>query len=336
MDMHTHHDTTMPVDERRKVSLVIPAYNEGRGLLRLRDALTPLLDNRMRALSDGREIAEYDYEVLLVNDGSRDDTLQVLRELRAADPRFCYVSLSRNFGKEAAMLAGLDYATGHCVVILDADLQHPVEAIPRMIAEWESGYDDVYGRRATRGRESWLRRRLSMAYYSMLQSASDIDVMPNVGDFRLLDRRCVDAVRSLRETQRYSKGLFAWIGYSKKDVEFVTADREEGASSFSYRRLFNLAVEGITSHSTAPLRIASVVGFVTAIAAFVYLIFTVVRTLLYGDPVAGYPTLICVLLLLGGLQLCAIGIVGEYIGRIFMESKRRPVYIADIYNDSKV
>lgn len=333
MMMHTMTDITQ---KRRKVSLVIPAYNEGRGLLRLREALQPLMDNNMRLTDDGREVGVYDYEVVIVNDGSRDDTLEVLRGLHAADDRFCYVSLSRNFGKEAAMLAGLDYATGDCAVILDADLQHPVDAIPRMIAEWEAGYDDVYGRRATRGRESWLRKRMSLAYYRLLQSASTIDVLPNVGDFRLLDRRCIDAVRSLRETQRYSKGLFAWIGYRKKDVEFLTADRAEGMSSFSYMRLFNLAVEGITSHSTAPLRIASVLGFITAFASFLYLIFAVVRTLIYGDPVAGYPTLISVILLLGGLQLCAIGIVGEYIGRIFMETKRRPVYIADIYNDRKI
>ena len=234
------------------------------------------------------------------------------------------------------MLAGLAYATGDCLVILHADLQHPVDAIPRMIAEWEAGYDDVYGRRATRGKESLLRRKLSLAYYRMLQSASDIDVMPNVGDFRLLDRRCVDALRSLRETQRYSKGLFAWIGYSKKDVEFVTRDREQGQSSFNYLRLFNFAIEGLTSHSTAPLRIASVVGFATAFLAFAYLVVILVRTLMYGDPVAGFPTLICVILLLGGLQLCAIGILGEYIGRIFKETKNRPVYIADIYNDRKV
>lgn len=322
--------------QRRKVSLVIPVYNEGAGLRALRDALLPLLDNTMLELPDGRRVQPYDWEVLLVNDGSADDSLDILRELHAADPRFSYLSLSRNFGKEAAMLAGLDYATGDCVVILDADLQHPIETIPHMIAEWETGYDDVYGRRASRGRESFLRRRLSLAYYRMLQASSDIDVMPNVGDFRLLDRRCVDAVRSLRETQRYSKGLFAWIGYRKKDVEFTTRDRDRGASSFNYMRLFNLAVEGITSHSTAPLRIASVAGFATAFLAFVYLVFILVRTLLYGDPVAGFPTLICVILLLGGLQLCAIGIVGEYIARIFKETKQRPVYIADLYNDRKI
>lgn len=323
-------------DTRRKVSLVIPVYNEGEGLRSLRDALLPLLDNTMTELPDGRRVQPYDWEVLLVNDGSRDNSLEIMRELHAADPRFCYLSLSRNFGKEAAMLAGLDYATGDCTVILDADLQHPVEAIPRMIAEWEAGYDDVYGRRASRGKESLLRRKLSLAYYRMLQSASEIDVMPNVGDFRLLDRRCVDALRSLRETQRYSKGLFAWIGYSKKDVEFTTRDREQGQSSFNYLRLFNFAIEGLTSHSTAPLRIASVVGFATAFLAFVYLVVILVRTLMYGDPVAGFPTLICVILLLGGLQLFAIGILGEYIGRIFKETKRRPVYIADLYNDRKV
>ena len=336
MNIEQAEDTHIRATARGKVSLVIPVYNEGEGLQRLREALLPLLDNAMTLLPDGRRVRPYDWEVLLVNDGSRDNSLEIMRGLHASDPRFCYLSLSRNFGKEAAMLAGLDYATGDCVVIMDADLQHPIEAIPRMIAEWEAGYDDVYGRRASRGKESLLRRKLSLAYYRILQSASEIDVMPNVGDFRLLDRRCVDALRSLRETQRYSKGLFAWIGYSKKDVEFSTRDRRQGQSSFNYLRLFNFAIEGLTSHSTAPLRIASVVGFATAFLAFVYLVVIVVRTLLYGDPVAGFPTLICVILLLGGLQLCAIGILGEYIGRIFKETKRRPVYIADIYNDRKV
>lgn len=270
---------------------------------------------------------------MFVNDGSLDNSLQKMRELRAADNHVCYVNLSRNFGKENAMLAGFDYATGDCVIIMDADLQHPVSVIPEMLKHWEDGYDDVYGKRRVRGRESWLRRRLSLMFYALLQKSTRIEILQNVGDFRLLDRRCVDSLKSLRETQRYTKGLYCWIGYKKKEIFYDQADRQNGQSSFNFIRLFNLAIEGITGFTTSPLRISSIMGFIVSLAAFIYLIVTLTKTIFFGESVQGYPTLVCIILFLGGCQLIAIGIIGEYIGRIFNETKNRPVYIAESYND---
>lgn len=313
----------------KKISLIIPCYNESGNIDKLHEALLPLLSNKMTP-------RQYDWEVLLVNDGSRDDTLDRIVALHRRDPRVSYVSLSRNFGKENAMLAGFDYATGDCAVILDADLQHPVDAIPAMIEKWEEGFDDVYGRRNSRGRESWLRSRLSMTFYSLLSRSSRIDVLPNVGDFRLLDRRCLAQLRRLRETQRYTKGLYCWVGFRKTSVPFDTNERTEGTSSFSLLRLFNLAVEGITSYTTAPLRLATVMGLIVALASMLFLIYVIVKTCFYGDPVAGFPTLICVILFLGGVQLISLGIIGEYVARIFLETKGRPAYIADRHNDRKV
>lgn len=309
---------------KKLTTILVPAYNEARNLPGLVDALSSLSDS----------IDTYDWEFLIVNDGSSDNTSDVLHSLREQDIRVNYINLSRNFGKESAMLAGLDYAKGDCVVIMDADLQHPVSAVPEMIKAWEEGYDDVYGKRKTRGKESWLRKKLSLLYYSLLQKTTRIDILPNVGDFRLLDRRCVDAVRELRETQRYTKGLFCWIGFKKKPVEFESLDRTEGKSTFNFLSLLGLAIEGITGFTISPLRIASLLGVVVSIVAFIYLIFVIFKTIFYGEPVQGYPTLLCVILFLGGCQLLAIGIIGEYIGRIFNETKRRPPYLVDSYNGS--
>lgn len=317
------------MDSRKKITIMCPCYNEERSLDKLYQEI--------RCLMDGDLIDSniYDWELLFVNDGSLDNSLQKMRELRAADNHVCYVNLSRNFGKENAMLAGFDYATGDCVIIMDADLQDPVSLIPEMIGWWENGYDDVYGRRRERGKESWLRRQLSLTFYSMLQKSTNIDVLPNVGDFRLLDKRCVEALRNLRETQRYTKGLFCWIGYKKKELIFDRDDRTDGKSSFNMLRLFNLAVEGITGFTTSPLRFSTIIGFLISIVAFVYLSITIFKTLLWGEPVQGYPSLMCVILFLGGCQLIAIGIIGEYISRIFNETKNRPVYIIDSYNDEE-
>lgn len=309
----------------KKISLLVPAFNESHNLPGLAQALRPLIDNNLTP-------ERYEWEVMMVNDGSHDNTLEVMARLHETDCRFQYVNLSRNFGKENAMLAGLDYATGDAVIIMDADLQHPVAVIPEMITLWEAGYEDVYGRRRGRGNESGLRKRLSMLFYRILQRSSRIDILPNVGDFRLLDRICVNALRQMRETQRYSKGLFSWIGFRKAEVTFDCADRMNGKSSFSYFSLFNLAIEGITSFTTAPLRLASVIGLTTAFCSIIYLCYVLIRTLLYGDPVAGYPTIMCVMLFLGGCQLIALGIIGEYISRIFNETKRRPAYLVESFN----
>lgn len=316
------------MSHNKTISLLIPAYNESGSL----DALSSAL----KQLMDGPLSENYDFEVLFVNDGSSDDTLEILRCLHNEDPRFNYVSLSRNFGKENAMLAGFDYVSGDCAVILDADLQDPVDVIPEMVRWWEQGYDDVYGRRSTRGKESWLRKNLSLTFYNILQKSTRFDILPNVGDFRLLDRRCINAMRELREGQRYTKGLFCWIGYNKKEVVFERHDREGGQSSFNFRSLFNLAVEGITSFTTTPLRIASVLGLLVSLIAIIYICVIITKTLFFGEVVQGFPTLMCVILFLGGVQLLCIGIIGEYVGRIFLETKKRPVYIADEYNGQKV
>ena len=299
----------------KKVSVIIPCYNEQSNIRPLYEALTRLFESH----------PQYAWEVVMINDGSQDETLTEIRRLRQHDARICYVDLSRNFGKERAMLAGFDYATGDCAAIIDADLQHPPMVIGQMLELWEQGYQDVYAQRQTRGRESFMRKHLTRLYYRILQRMADTEVLTNVGDFRLLDRRCIDALRQLRETQRYTKGLYCWIGFRKTFVPFTTDDRRQGHSSFNTWKLFNLAVEGITSYSTAPLRMATVISLL----AFVYMIVVLMKTIIVGEPVPGYPTLICVILLLGGLQLLSIGIIGEYLSRIFHETKQRPVYIVN-------
>lgn len=301
----------------KQVSIIIPCYNEESNLLMLYQNLASFMD----------EHSEYLWQILLVDDGSQDHTFDIIKDIRSKDYRFCYIHLSRNFGKENAMLAGFDYVKGDCCVIMDADLQHPIHVIPKMLTLWEQGYDDVYAKRKNRGKESWLRKKLSLTYYKVLQKMANVDILPNVGDFRLLDRKCIDALKSLRETQRYTKGLYCWIGYKKKEVEFEQGDRTQGTSSFNYHKLFNLAIEGITSYSTAPLRLSTLLGIVVSCAAFLYMCYVFFKTIILGEPVHGFPTLIIVILFLGGVQLLSLGIIGEYLGRIFLETKHRPVYL---------
>lgn len=304
---------------RKKVSLVIPCFNEQETLHSLYGSIKAITDQH----------ADYDYELLFVNDGSSDHTLDIIKELRAQDGRVCYVDLSRNFGKENAMLAGFDFATGDCAIILDADLQDPPTLLPQMVALWEEGWQDVYARRKDRGKESFLRRKLSMAYYALLQKTTRIDILENVGDFRLLDRKCIDALRLLRESERYTKGMFCWIGYRKKEIAFDRGDRTQGQSSFNLLRLFELAVEGITSFTTAPLRISTLTGITISIVTFLYTLYFLLKTLIFGDSVQGFPTLVIIILFLGGIQLLSLGIIGEYLGRIFHETKNRPVYLVN-------
>lgn len=305
----------------KTVSIIIPAYNEQESLQTLYSNLCKLTDS----------LKEYNWEILFVNDGSSDNTECIINGLIEQDPRIATVILSRNFGKEAAMLAGFDYATGDCAIILDADLQHPISAIPQMLQYWEEGYDDVYARRRTRGDNSWLRKFFSRTYYSLLQRSSNINVLPDVGDFRLLDRKCIDTLKTLREQCRYTKGMYAWIGYKKKEIVCDQQERIAGSSKWSFFSLFNLAIEGVTSFSVTPLRISSILGFIISIVAFIYMIVIIAKTLIWGDPVAGYPSLMCIILFLGGIQLLSLGIIGEYLGRIFNETKNRPTYIAREY-----
>lgn len=310
----------------KKVSILVPCYNEEQSL--------PLLYPELLSLMQSQP--SYEWEVLFVNDGSKDNTLEIIKNLRANDKRMNYVNLSRNFGKENAMLAGFDYVTGDCVVIIDADLQDPPSLIPEMLRYWEEGYKDVYAKRANRGAESWLRKKFSLLFYKILDHTTRFDVLQNVGDFRLLDRQCIQALTKLRESERYTKGLFCWIGYRKKEIIFDRGNRVAGQSNWNFGSLFNLAIEGITSFTTAPLRFASVFGAVVAFIAFCFMVFYGVKTLIFGDEARGFTTLIVVTLFMGGVQLLTIGILGEYIGRIFNETKKRPTYLASEYNDEEV
>ena len=311
---------------KKLISILIPCYNEAQSL--------PVLIPKLEDIANN--LKQYDWEFLCVNDGSKDNTLEVLRELRQIYNRVNYIDLSRNYGKENAMLAGFDYVKGDCMVIMDADLQHPPHVILQMLKKWEEGYDDVYASRLTRGKESWLRKKLSLLYYRILQRSTRLEVLPNVGDFRLLDRRCINALKQMRENNRYTKGMYCYIGFKKTYVTFETEDRIAGESSMNYKTLINLAIEGILSYTILPLRIATVIGVLTSLFAFIYMLVVFIKTLLYGDPVQGYPTMMIVILFLGGIQLLALGIMGEYIGRIFTETKNRPVYFVRTYNDEQI
>ena len=313
-------------EDMKTITILVPCYNEENSLDIFFDRLQGVLAN----------LKEYKIKVLLVNDGSKDNTLAKMQELHSKDPSVSYLSLSRNFGKENAMLAGLDYAEGDAVILMDVDLQDPPELIPEMIQEWENGYDDVYARRRSRMGETWLKKASAHYYYRLLQKFADIDIPADVGDFRLLDRQAVNALCSLREKQRYTKGLFSWIGYQKKEVLFDRNPRAAGNSKMSFIKLFGLAVDGITSFSVAPLRLASVLGLLISSIAFVYLLFVVGKTLLLGDPVAGYPSMVSIILFIGGIQLIVLGIIGEYVGRIFYEAKGRPDYLVSEYNGIKI
>lgn len=312
----------------KKITILIPCYNEEKSL--------PLLYAELIKVMGRVKNDIYDWEILFVNDGSKDDTLNIIKDFRSKDQRVNFVNLSRNFGKENAMLAGFDYATGDCVIILDADLQDPPSLIPLMLEYWNQGYQDVYARRADRGKESWLRKHCSLLFYRILDNTTRFDVLQNVGDFRLLDRRCIRALCKMRETERYTKGMFCWIGYKKKEIIFDRGDRIAGNSNWNFFTLLNLAIEGITSFTTAPLRIATFCGFAIAFVSFIFGLYFLSKTLIFGDPVQGFTTIIVVVLFLGGIQLIAIGILGEYIGRIFNESKNRPVYIASEYNEEEL
>lgn len=302
---------------RKKITIILPCYDE--------EASLPLLWTELKNLTDN--LQNYEWEFLFVNDGSKDNTLVEIQKLRNEDSRVGYIDLSRNFGKESAMLAGLDYAKGDAIVIMDADLQHPVKYIPDMIKYWEEGYDDIYGKREKRGEESWLRKRASLLFYKLLSGSSNIEILPNVGDFRLLDRKCVNALKNLRETERYTKGLYNWIGFKKKEILINQEDRIRGNSTWNYNSLSKLAIDGITSFSTAPLQLMFYLGTLISFIAFCYLFWILIRTLIYGDPVRGFPTLIIIILFLGGIQILCFGVLGLYLRRIYNETKKRPPYI---------
>lgn len=302
----------------KKITILLPAYNEEPSFPLIKESMSQVL----------RENPDYDWEFLFINDGSTDNTLQQIIRLHNEDYHYSYIDLSRNYGKEIAMMAGFDNVSGDAIIIMDADMQHPVDVIPEMIKWWEQGYDDVYAERAN-SNETWFKKKSSQLYYKVLQSLTRVPIQKNTGDFRLLDRSCVEALKQMRETERNTKGMYSWIGFHKKGITYKQKKREEGKTKWSIWGLINLALNGIMSYTIAPLRIVSVVGTLVSLIAFTYLIYILVTTLIYGDPVAGYPTIMVTILFLGGIQLLGIGIVGEYLGRVFNEVKRRPGYFVN-------
>jgi len=310
----------------QKISILIPAYNEEASLQFLFERLVNLMDANNK----------FAWEVLLVNDGSTDNTLMLLSQIHEKDNRFNYLDLSRNYGKEVAMLAGFDYVTGDCMIIMDADLQHPPELIPEMVQYWQEGYDDVYARRRAREGESFFRKKVSRLFYSFLQKITSVEIQQDTGDFRLLDKTCIDALRSMRETQRYTKGMYSWIGFNKKEILFDQQARIAGSSKWNYFKLSELAIEGITSFTISPLRISAFIGILVSLGAFIYMVYVFIDALIFGDPARGYPTMMVVILFLGGFQLLSLGIIGEYLGRIFLETKNRPPYFARLFNGKKI
>ena len=307
-----------PVDQRKLLSVVVPAYNE--------DAVLDHFHRRMGALFDA--LPAYRCEMIFVNDGSHDGTQAAIERLCRSDPRVAGVHLSRNFGKEIAITAGLDHATGDAVAVIDADLQDPPELLVEMLRHWEGGYDMIYAKRRHREGESWLKKATAHAFYRLMNKLSRVDMPPDTGDFRLMSRRAVDALLRMREQHRFMKGLFAWVGFRSLAVEYDRGPRADGTSKFNYWQLWNLALEGITSFTIAPLKLATYLGLATAALAFSYGTWIIVKTLVYGESVRGYPTLMVTVLFLGGVQLFFTGVLGEYLGRVFDESKRRPLYFA--------
>ena len=306
-----------------KITIIVPCYNEEEVI----DLFYPEVQRHLKNIPD----CEFDY--IFVNDGSHDGTLDKLRGLAEKYSDVGYLSLSRNFGKEAAMMAGIDYAEGDAVIIMDADLQHPPEKIAEMVKYWREGYDDVCGKRIDRAGETWFKRFMANMFYALMKKFStSYEMQRDVGDFRLLDRRCIEALRLMRENQRFTKGLFTWVGYHKKEIPFEVRPRAAGTTTWNFFALFNLAMKGMTSFTTAPLRMMTFLGMMVSCGAIAYMVFVLIMALIYGDPVAGYPTLMTVLLFLGGTQLLALGIIGEYVGQIFYESKRRPIYLVDEIN----
>lgn len=302
------------------ISIVVPAYNEEDVLLEFHHAVDKALSNY-----------PVDLEIVYVNDGSTDNTLGVINHLRCNDRRITLIDLSRNFGKEIALSAGLHKAAGDAVVVIDADLQDPPELIPELIKEWQNGYDVVYARRTRRAGESLLKKTTAHFFHRIIQRVGKFTIPEDAGDFRILSRRAVNALNTFKEHHRFMKGLFSWIGFRQKAVFYKRDPRRAGKTKWNYWRLWNFALEGITSFTIAPLKISTYIGTMTALGAFGYGIYMVIETLLHGNKVPGYPSLIVIILMLGGVQLIAIGIIGEYLGRIFNETKQRPLYFINEY-----
>lgn len=310
----------------KTITLLIPVYNE--------ESVLPQLFKRLGEFT--KNTPNYQFKFLFINDGSIDKSFSIITEQSKKDSRISYINLSRNFGKEIAMIAGIDHVKSDALVIIDADLQDPPEIIQEMISYWEDGYDDVYARRNNRQGETWLKKKTSQWYYRILQKSTNIPIQIDTGDFRLLDRRCIEALQKFRESQRNTKAIFSWIGYKKKEIFYDRDPRLSGQTKWNYRKLLNLAIDGITSFTTAPLRMATIFGFIISLIAFIWIIYLLVRPLFGVSTGAGYSSLMAVILFLGGVQLLSLGIIGEYIGRIFIETKNRPLYLIEEYHAGNI
>lgn len=310
----------------KKITVIVPCYNE-------EEALHYYYEEMSRVMT---LMKNYDFELLFVNDGSKDHTLEVIKELAHKDERIRYVSFSRNFGKEAAMFAGFENSTGDYVCLMDADLQDPPRLLPEMVkAIEEEGYDSAATRRVTRQGEPPIRSFFARMFYKMMNKISDTELMDGARDYRLMTRQFVDSLLEMKEYNRFSKGLFGWVGYKTKWIEFENVERIAGETKWSFWKLFIYAIDGIVAFSTAPLAIASVIGMLMLFVAFFFIIFIVVRTLLFGDPVAGWPSLVCIITLIGGIQIFCVGILGQYLSKVYLETKQRPIYIIKESNIEK-
>ncbi len=309
----------------KKISIIVPAYNEEESL--------PILYKRLYDLMESMK--EYNFEILFVNDGSKDNTLEIIKQLREKDNRICYVDFSRNFGKEIAMIAGLDYVTGDCVIFIDADLQDPPELIPELVKYWNEGYDDVYAKRKSRKGETWLKKFTSKMYYKTLQHVTQVEIQKDTGDFRLLDRRCINALKKIRESQRNTKSMFSWIGYKKKEVLYDREPRVAGKTKWNYIKLIDLAIDGITSFTTSPLRLSTFIAIPTFILLFIYFIYVIAKCFVIHEAIQAFQAIILLILFFSGIQILLFGILGEYLGRIFNETKHRPLYLVNEYNGKK-
>ena len=302
--------------EKQKITVIVPVFNEQEGLLEFHNCLCETL-----------VCLDYDCEVLYVDDGSTDSSMSVIRSLNFDSITTSWICLSRNFGKELAMTAGLDAVDADAVIVIDADLQDPPSLISEFVKFWEKGYDVVYGQRQQREGESLFKKATASGFYRLISRISRTDIPKDTGDFRLLSRSSIVALKTLRERNRFMKGLFAWVGFKQIAVPYTRHKRSLGTTKWNYWKLWNFALDGITAFSTAPLRMASYLGFIVAISSFAFGSYIIFQTLIHGADVPGYPSMLVIILFLGGIQLMALGVIGEYLGRLFEESKQRPLYL---------
>lgn len=309
----------------KKISIIIPVYNEEESLPILRERLNEIIN----------KMIDYEFEIMLINDGSKDKSLEIIKSFREKDERYNYIDFSRNFGQEIAMAAGIDYVTGDCAIFMDADLQDPPELIPKLVKYWEDGYDDVYARRRKRLGETFLKKFTAKMYYRVLQKMTNIEIQIDTGNCRLIDRRCINALKKMKESERCFKSMFSWIGYKKKEVLFDRPPRAAGKTKWNYIKLMDLAIDGITSFTTSPLKIATYFSIPTFLLLIAYTSYVIAKCFITHTMVQAFQAIILLILFFSGVQITLFGIIGEYLGRIFKETKNRPLYFVNEYNGKK-